>query len=1093
LTYGSYGKGTIADSDRNSLLNQQYSSAVSSTFGRISGPLLASNLLRDGVDIAFETSLLYLNVGSAQIGINTDSPTRTLTVNGSGSTTNLIVDTEADLANFVISTNTIRDLLGPITISPRQATNPEVNATLFQAGSLQVSNQLIKNVTTNSNINLSPTGKTVFNTSRLNVNGDLHTTGNITFDGNITFGNANTDNVVFSSDINSDLIPNIDNTYNLGSLGQEWATLYSVNFKTTTINTTGITANGINLVQTLGKTIYVSVNGNDTYHGIHQHSTFRTVKYALSQATSGDTVVIFPGTYTEDFPLTIPQGVAVKGAGIRAVTIEPTVGTKTNNAFLLSGDTTVEFLTVQNFFYNSTYNTGYAFAFAPNFKALARSPYIYNVTVITRGSVTSTADPLGFNQGDAGGGAYLDGSLADPTATIPPTGLFFSVTFITPNQDGIVGTNGVRIEWLNSFSYFAKRGIYLLEGTLGRASQGSVFGAEMRSINSANVYGTYGAVANGAHTLAYLIGHNFGYIGTGADSSNDPQLVIQANEVDQINNGYIYYDSQDHKGDFRIGSIFWVEQSTGNVTFNAQSINFGSTGSIVLHGSGADTILDKNKIQTGNIRVHDNNVDSLVGPIQFSAASGKTYLNTNVFVTGNLGITGDGKVSGNVYLGNDPLDIITIYPQLTQNVLPDSNNFLELGSTLKHWDTLYGTLLDIDGITQITNNTITTLTSGTNLQLTAAGSGIVYVANNDVTIDQSLTVNGPTFTVNGTSSLQALTTVGTTTQTGDFNQIGTSNAYITGLFANNNIEIIGSSYLAGPNIKFYNNEISATALNSDLNFVGNGSGGVRFDYLKFKDNIISNVWASATTDTQQSIIFTPNGTGNVVINSNKSLALPVGNSSNRALGSVGEIRQNSTTGLYEGWSPTGLISFNNIYDSDRNTYITPELTPGYNDNTLRFSINGTVTTTINSTILFSNSIRSDTINIIGSNIGNNITSNDLALLPNGAGVVNVNNLLFKSNEIPNLTNGALILETTGQGYVKFAGTGAVSFPAGLDSERRLNPETGEMRFSTESSKKYVEVYDGVTTMDWVPLGGASATATEEQVKAETDLWAFVLG
>ena len=1160
-------------------------------FGRISGPLLANNLLRDGVDLSFETNLLYLDVNNAFLGVNTDTPTRTLTVNGTTSTVNLLVDTQADLANFTLSTNTIRDLLSTITISPSQATNPIVATTKFQAGSLQVSNQLIQNITANSDINLSPTGKTVFNSSRVNVNGTLHATGNITFDGDITFGNANTDNVTFSSDINSDLIPNIDNTYNLGSLGQEWATLYSTSFKATNINTAGLTINSINLLQTPGKTLYVSVNGNDTYYGTHQHSTFKTIKYALSQATSGDTIVIFPGIYTEIFPLTVPQGVAIKGAGIRSVNIQPTVGTKNKNAFLLNGDTTIEFLTVQNFFYDSVNNTGYAFAFAPNFKAINRSPYIYNVTVITKGSVTSPSDPLGFTQGDAGGGIYLDGSLADPTATIPPTGLFFSVTLIVPNQNGITGTNGVRIEWLNSFSYFAKRGIYLLEGTLGRAGQATVFGAEMRSINSANVYGTYGAVADGAHTLAYLIGHNFGYIGTDADSSNDPQLVIQANEVDEINNGHIYYDSQDHRGDFRIGSIFWVEQSTGNVTFNANSINFGSTGSIVLEGPSSTTIIDKNKIQTGNIRVHDNTIDSLVGPVQFLSASGKTYLNTNVFVTGNLGITGDGKVSGNVFLGNSPLDIITIYPQLTQDILPDDvGGPFSLGSDSKRWNTLFGTLLDIDGITQISNNTLTTLTSGTNLQFTAAGTGIVYVPNNDVAIDQSLTVSQD-LTVNGTTSLKdtvirtttltPATTAGamnynangtsayffrvygplhndpghanfdqvqagwtciqipgavvvsnvpdpadnnescvititggtfvqntfysftgnvvtygpkTLTLVGDLNQTG--NAYITGLFANNNIEITGSSYLTVPNLKLFNNEISATSSNSDLNFVGTGTAGVILDNrLKFKDNIISNVWSGATTDSQKSIIFSPNGTGNLSINTTKSLVLPIGNSTTRNLSAVGELRLNNNSNMVEGYSPTGRVNFMNVWDSDRNTYITPELTPGANDNTIRFGINGTVKATVTSAVpLYTNTIYVDNVSISGNSLGNLVSANDLEFTTPSTGNVVVNSLPFNSNTITNITNGALTLASTGIGYVKFSGTGAVRLPIGPSTDRRALPEVGEIRNNTTVG--YMEVFCGdVLKGDngWIPAIGTSGAASEAQIYEIMDEWTLILG
>ena len=45
--------------------------------------------------------------------------------------------------------------------------------------------------------------------------------------------------------------------------------------------------------------------------------------------------------------------------------------------------------------------------------------------------------------------------------------LFHSVTFITPGVDGLTMTNGVRVEWLNSFTYFANRGLYAVNGVTG--------------------------------------------------------------------------------------------------------------------------------------------------------------------------------------------------------------------------------------------------------------------------------------------------------------------------------------------------------------------------------------------------------------------------------------------------------------------------------------------------------------------------------------------------------------------------------------------------------------------------------------------------
>ena len=73
-------------------------------------------------------------------------------------------------------------------------------------------------------------------TKNVTVGGALSVTGNsffvgmVTFaagtDGNITIGNTNTDNVVFNADVNSSFIPNINDSYDLGSVSQNWKNLF---------------------------------------------------------------------------------------------------------------------------------------------------------------------------------------------------------------------------------------------------------------------------------------------------------------------------------------------------------------------------------------------------------------------------------------------------------------------------------------------------------------------------------------------------------------------------------------------------------------------------------------------------------------------------------------------------------------------------------------------------------------------------------------------------------------------------------------------------------------------------------------------------
>lgn len=73
---------------------------------------------------------------------------------------------------------------------------------------------------------------------------NLHVLGISTFVGSVTFeggtigiGNSTTDNVIFTGEIDSDFVPNIDDTYNLGSQIQQWKNIYASNIKVTGITT----------------------------------------------------------------------------------------------------------------------------------------------------------------------------------------------------------------------------------------------------------------------------------------------------------------------------------------------------------------------------------------------------------------------------------------------------------------------------------------------------------------------------------------------------------------------------------------------------------------------------------------------------------------------------------------------------------------------------------------------------------------------------------------------------------------------------------------------------------------------------------------
>ena len=206
--------------------------------GRISGPLLKANLNREGVNLAFETDLLYLDVNNSRIGVKTASPQYDLDIVGTTRTTNLVVDTQANIAQFTISGNTIASSNNTINFIPTGGTATVYQARL-QVNDFEIQGNTISTIVSNSNIELRPNGIGIVDIySNTTVNGNLivtgntNVTGNVTIGGNITIGDALTDSITINASINSDLVPQTDNAYDLGSPSFYWRNVYAQNFFT---------------------------------------------------------------------------------------------------------------------------------------------------------------------------------------------------------------------------------------------------------------------------------------------------------------------------------------------------------------------------------------------------------------------------------------------------------------------------------------------------------------------------------------------------------------------------------------------------------------------------------------------------------------------------------------------------------------------------------------------------------------------------------------------------------------------------------------------------------------------------------------------
>ena len=245
--------------------------------GRISGPLLKANLIRDGVDLTFrngasDPDILYIDVNNARIGVNNSAPTTDLHVTGTTRTTTLAVDNQLEIGNITISGNTIFSDLNTIEFRP-SGEDPVIYNSKLQVDDIQIDGNVIQTTASNASLELRTNGTgTIEILATTNVDGDVNVTGNIhadgdvTIGGNITIGDALTDTIQINAAIKSDLIPEQDNTYDLGSPTFRWKNLFVNNLRTDLLTVDTLDVGDLmfrdnEITTTTGQDLYIDGNG----------------------------------------------------------------------------------------------------------------------------------------------------------------------------------------------------------------------------------------------------------------------------------------------------------------------------------------------------------------------------------------------------------------------------------------------------------------------------------------------------------------------------------------------------------------------------------------------------------------------------------------------------------------------------------------------------------------------------------------------------------------------------------------------------------------------------------------------------------------
>ncbi len=232
-------------------------------------------------------------------------------------------------------------------------------------------------------------------------------------------------------------------------------------------------------------------------------------------------------------------------------------------------------------------------------------------------------------------------------------------------------------------------------------------------------------------------------------------------------------------------------------------------------------------------------------------------------------------------------------------------------------------------------------------------------------------------------------------------------------------------------------------------------------------------------DHQRDRITAPGG--NITINTNGSLRLPVGNTAQRPQAGVvttGQIRFNTQTTTFEGYNGTQWNSLTGVFDQDGDTFISAEENP--DDDHLRFFTANqeriTISNTGDVTIFTDTTINTD-LNVVG-----NSQFTGLVDIDSQATIASLNvedltqhRLVFVGSQ------GELVdyVDLTFENNVLDVNTdAAIGLPRGSTATRPTATRPGYIRFNTDTT--VAELWDGTS---WSEVGSGSSSYGDAQVDA----------
>lgn len=472
-------------------------------------------------------------------------------------------------------------------------------------------------------------------------------------------------------------------------------------------------------------------------------------------------------------------------------------------------------------------------------------------------------------------------------------------------------------------------------------------------LNKAPVDGNGDSVlATGELAYSYYTGaqNNFGdriFIGTGTEVSGLSATYATIG-------GKYFTDLLDHVH----GTL---TASSGVVVDSNKKIDEWRVDNLVMNGNtlSIDQVSDAN----GNISViPGGTTGDVIITARDTTINGTVHINGVQTHTGNLDVTGSGSFTTTLNVDGQATLASAVIEDLTNNriVIAGTGGAIEDDANF----TFNGTAFDIGQgdftVDVATGNTFVNGTLETQGLATLNTAVVENLTDNRIVVagstsnledDGNFTFDGTTFKV-GTSvtdKFRVGVAAGNVATTGTLDVDGAVNLNAT-------LDVDGQATIASLNVEDLTaSRVTFAGASGELvdnaNFTFDNAanklsitGSAQIDNLILDGNVLSTSTGTLT--------FTPAANAETIISSTSALRLPVGNSTERpSTAATGQIRYNTTTNQYEGYSSSAWQGLGGVIDVDQNTYViaqpTPSLVvPGSTADTLYFVTGGVLQATI---------------------------------------------------------------------------------------------------------------------------------------------------